>query len=76
MPRFGGYKACRKRVEVGSRVEERVRKRKWNKFLKVNQLKRRDPKIKVPQRREQATSIPSAWRRGSVVKLSILFGLI
>ena len=28
MARFGGYKVCRKRVEVGRRVEERVRKRK------------------------------------------------
>jgi hypothetical protein len=71
MARFGGYKVCRKSVEVGRRVEERVRKRKWNKFLKVNQFKRRDPKIKVPQRREQATSNPNAWRRGSAAKLSI-----
>jgi hypothetical protein len=76
MTSLAGYKVCRKSVEVGRRVEERVRNRKWNKFLKVNQFKRRDPNIKVPQRREQATSIPNAWKRGSVAKLSILFSLI
>lgn len=52
--------------EVGRRVEETVRKRKWKRFLKVSQFRTRDPKIKVPQRSEQKISNPSACRRGSV----------
>ena len=62
--------------EAGRRVEETVRNRKWKRFLKVNQFWRRDPKIKVPQRREQTTSNPSACRRGSVATSCIAFGLI
>jgi hypothetical protein len=61
---------------VGRKVEERVKKRKWKRFLKVNQFRRKDPKIKVPQRREQTISSAKAWKRGSVAKSSIVFGLI
>jgi hypothetical protein len=62
--------------EVGRKVEERVKKRKWKRFLKVNQFRRRDPKINVPQRREQTISSAKAWKRGFVGKSSIVFGLI
>ena len=53
---------------MGRRVERMFRTRKWNKFLIVKEFKSRNPKIKVPDRSEQVTSNPSAWRRGSVAK--------